>query len=83
MNYNIILNMLGLSFNILGALLIWKYGLPKNISREGHNRLIEEGINENEKIIAKKYDKCSNTGMILLIIGFFSQLLSLFFPNNN
>lgn len=71
------LNILGLSFNIIGAILIWKYGLPAKIDREGHRHLLLEGEDGNQKRLAKKYDRLSNFGMLLLILGFVSQLIAL------
>ncbi len=49
MNYQFILNIVGLSFNIIGTIIIWKYGLPANLNREGHIYLCSEGDDENEK----------------------------------
>jgi len=78
MNYQLLFNIVGLSLNIIGAIFIWKYGLPANINRDGHINLILEGEDETEKNLAKKYDFISRIGMSLLILGFFFQLIALF-----
>ncbi len=79
MNVQIILNIVGLSFNIIGASSIWRFGLPPNIDREGRTHLITNQIDIKEKILGKKYIKYSKLGMLLLILGFVCQFLALFF----
>ncbi len=78
MECSIILNSAGLLCDITGAILLFKFGLPENISKKGHINLILEQIDENEKRKAKKYDLWGKIGLILIIIGFVFQLLSSF-----
>ena len=79
MNYQKFLNIVGLLFNIIGVILIWRYGLPADINREGHVILVLEGKDEKEKSLAHKYDIMSRIGMFLLILGFVCQFIALFF----
>lgn len=73
MNY---INSLGLIFDIIGVLILFKYGLPSNVSKNG-----EVGMtfltkdNEDEKKY-KKYKFRSNIGLIIIIIGFILQIIS-------
>ena len=71
-------NSVGLSLDIFGACLIFKYGLPEKIDREGHNQVIVGGTNEKEIQKAKKYDFWATVGIVCLIIGFALQLVSNF-----
>jgi hypothetical protein len=73
------LNIFGLICDIIGAFLIWRYGLPQEVSREGAVYLVTETFNEAEKTKAKRLDWLSRLGLLLLIVGFFFQLLSNFF----
>ncbi len=77
MNSNIV-NSLGLILDILGAVLIFIFGLPAKIDRDGHGFLIIESDNQEEKAKAKKYDCYSALGLCLLIVGFVLQLISNF-----
>ena len=74
----VFLNSLGLFFDISGAILIWKYGLPEILSRKGEVHLILEQTDESEKAKAKKYDFFSHVGIFLLVLGFALQLISNF-----
>jgi hypothetical protein len=74
-----LLNTIGLIIDILGAILIFKFGLPEHVDRDGHNYLILEQCDEEEKQKAKKYDFWGNKGLVLLIIGFVFQVISNFF----
>lgn len=73
-----IVNSIGLVLDIAGALLLWKYGLPEHLSREGHVYFVLNEIDEEEKAKAKKYDRWSHAGLSLLILGFGLQLVSNF-----
>lgn len=78
MHLRIFLNSLGLIFDISGALLIWKFGLPESIRRGGEQFIVLEGINKAEKVKARNYDRFSHIGVILLTTGFGLQLVSNF-----
>ena len=67
---------IGLILDITGAVLIFKYGLPEEISRNGNSYRISEQDDSYEKEKAKKYDKVSKLGFRLLILGFILQLIS-------
>ena len=67
---------IGLILDIIGAALIFKYGLPEEISRNGNSYRISEQDDSYEKDIAKRYDKLSKLGFRLLIVGFLLQLIS-------
>jgi hypothetical protein len=72
------LDSFGLFLDIVGALLIFKYGLPKSISREGHISIILEQEDEQEKKKAKFYDQRARMGLVFLILGFLFQFVSNF-----
>ena len=73
-----LVNSLGLLCDIIGAILILKFGLPVTVSRTGAQCLLLEGEDTNEILIAKRYDRMAKLGLGLLIIGFAFQLLSNF-----
>ena len=68
----------GLLLDILGAILIWKYGLPDPIRRDGVQLLALEQADPNEAQKANQYDRYSKVGLLLLISGFCVQLISNF-----
>ena len=71
----------GLILDILGAVLIYKYGLPEEVSRTGSIVRVVEEEDETEIIKAKKYDEYSRIGFWLLILGFIFQLISSIYYN--
>lgn len=76
------INSIGLVLDIVGALLLWKYGLPESIDRSGSIHLILEQTSDEEIAKAKRYDNFSKVALMLLILGFILQLLSNFLPNS-
>ena len=72
------INSLGLILDIIGALLLLKYGIPNKIDAEGHINFILEQEDEAEKAKAKVYKNWSDVAVILIILGFVLQLISNF-----
>ena len=73
-----LINSLGLLLDIVGVIILWKYGLPESLSREGHISIVTEQIDETEKAKAALYDRWSKFGLFFLITGFVFQLISNF-----
>lgn len=68
----------GLSMDLAGALLLWKYGLPEKLSRDGAIYLVLEQKDDNEIAKAKRYDRWSTLALVLVSLGFFFQLVATF-----
>jgi len=75
------INSAGLVLDIIGALLLWRYGLPEPISRTGAIHFIAEQSDQAEIDKAKRYDRCARVGIALLILGFILQLISNYWPS--
>jgi formate hydrogenlyase subunit 3/multisubunit Na+/H+ antiporter MnhD subunit len=75
MNANEI-NSIGLVFDIIGVLLLFKFGLPSEISKTGSIGLSLEGTDYEEVKKWKKYNFWSKIGLLFILIGFVFQLYS-------
>lgn len=73
-----VLSSVGLVMDMIGVLLLWKFGLPEPISRKGHVNLILEQSDQTEIAKAKVYDRLAFVAVSLLLLGFALQLLSNF-----
>jgi len=73
-----LVNNIGLVLDIAGVVMIWRYGLPEPLSREGKVYIIAEQSDEVEREKAARYDLLSKIGLVLVIGGFVLQLLSNF-----
>ncbi len=73
---SICVNSIGLVLDIIGAILLFFFGLPPKIDPEGKIRLIASQRDEDEIRRGKIYKIMSPTGIILIIIGFILQLVS-------
>ncbi len=78
MMYSKLINCVGLIIDIIGSLLLLKFGLPNRIDPGGHIHLIAEQVDKNEIRKAKVYKKWSSFSILLLILGFIMQLISNF-----
>ncbi len=67
------LNIAGLVLDIVGVIILFKFGLPADIRRGGITHLITEQIDQEEADEAARYDRWSLFGLITLIVGFLVQ----------
>lgn len=65
----------GLAMDILGAFLIWRFGLPADISRSGAMCLELETKDHSQKEEARRYDRRSTAGFVILMLGFGLQIV--------
>jgi hypothetical protein len=77
MNCPNIINNIGLGFDIIGVLILFKYGLPSRINTPP-KLLLEGGLTEKENEENKKIWRWAYSGLISLILGFIFQLISNF-----
>lgn len=77
-NIKIIINSVGLCLGMVGTFLIWRYGLPAEISRTGAIHLIAVQRDKEEIDLAKRYDLRSLIGFIFLFLSFLFQLIGNF-----
>ncbi len=73
-----IINIFGLLFDILGGILLFRYGLPEDVRRNGESYLLLESMDENEMYKAKKYNFYGKIGIASIFLGFVLQLMSNF-----
>jgi hypothetical protein len=71
-----LINSIGLVLDISGAILLWRYGLPEALNREGKVYMVLEREDDAEKALAKSYDRWAKVGLGSLIAGFAFQLVS-------
>jgi hypothetical protein len=67
---------LGLVLDIIGAIIIFKYGLPERIDKKGRNYIHSDGEDKEAIKKAELYDSRSCLGIISLIFGFVLQIIS-------
>jgi|AntRauTorckE6833_2_1112554.scaffolds.fasta_scaffold09080_1 hypothetical protein len=70
-----ILASVGLLLDVVGVAILFFYGLPPKIARDG-NHFLTIGTNSNEKNREKRYVSYSNLGLTLLIFGFVLQTIA-------
>ncbi len=78
-----VLTALGLSLDIIGVLLLFFYGLPPKINRDGANfLLVRTGSEEEEQEVRKaaRNKVLSTIALWLIIGGFVLQLIGTVYP---
>ena len=75
-NLSKLINASGLVLDIIGVILLWKFGLPESINRQGHSYICWDGVDTEEINKAAKYDKLAKLALTLIILGFVLQFIS-------
>lgn len=76
-------NAIGLICDIIGVVMLFKYGLPAEVNQHGHSFLIGEQDDEEEKIKWKKYNFLSKIALGFLLLGFVLQFIAVILGSNN
>ena len=75
------INVLGLVFDIIGVLMLFVFGLPADLNKNGYIFKVNEEEDEEQKSKWRKYDKFSKIALTAIIIGFLMQMLSTIWPS--
>jgi hypothetical protein len=75
-----IVNSIGLLLGIVGTGILWQFGLPASIDREGWVLMACDQKDEAMIAKAKLFDFRADCGFALLLTGFVLQLISNFLP---
>lgn len=67
-------NVMGPVLGMVSALMLWKYGLPKDIRRDGASFLALEETDCSQIAAAAMYDRRSRGAIGLLFVSFLLQL---------
>lgn len=72
-----LVNAFGLVLDIVGAIILFKYGFPQPGFPEGDFLMLEQSETTRNKSREEKerYTRISQAGLVLLIVGFIFQLV--------
>ncbi|MCW3082950.1 MAG: hypothetical protein JWP12_316 [Bacteroidetes bacterium] len=71
-----LINVIGLCFDLIGVLILFKYGLPADVSRDGIQSMNMAGADPDEAKKWKKYNILSRIALLFLICGGVLQIIS-------
>ena len=74
-----LVNSIGLACDIVGVIILFRFGLPPFVDRTGVTRtqfwgVVDEGAHANDLSKAKRYDRISYVGLVFLVVGFAIQI---------
>lgn len=70
------LSSIGLGLDIIGAILLWRFGLPRDVDPMGRGYIVTADADQNEISDGRKFKRLENSGILLLIAGFALQLVA-------
>lgn len=71
-----IVNTVGLALDIVGVVLLFRFGLPPDVRRSGASFLVLEDTDGDEARKAHRYDKISWSALGIIVLGFILQIVS-------
>lgn len=79
-DYARVLNIVGLTFNLLGILILFRWGMPFRVPTGGMQMLALYGKNEGAVVLDRIYMICGWVGLVLLILGTVFQIVAALLP---
>lgn len=70
-----LVNSLGLGFDIVAVILLWRFGLPAPIDRTGAVGIAAMRVDTAQIKEGKRYDFWARIGLGLIILGFIVQVV--------
>ncbi len=70
-----LVNSLGLVFDIVGVILVWRFGLPDPIDRTGAVGIAQMKVDTEQIKKGARYDCWGRIGLVLIILGFVLQIM--------
>lgn len=74
---------IGLLLDIVGVIILWRFGLPPSVDREGRIRYVAPSKDESEILKARRSDVLSRLAIVLILLGFALQIVALHFPSSD
>lgn len=75
-----VLNTTGLVLNLIGVLLLFRYGMPYRVANDRGSYLITESVHPDEQKITNRYRVLGNLGLAMIIFGTLSQGTATWLP---
>ena len=79
---NAVISVIGLCLDIVGVVLLWRFGLPPDVRRGGVGFLMLQKTDEREAKRAAMYDRLSHVALALIVIGFVAQAVGTALPSD-
>jgi hypothetical protein len=79
-DYNRVLNIVGLAFNLIGVLILFRWGMPFRVPTGGDIHLIAEQKNAGQAALDHIYAVCGWVGLVVLIVGTALQIVATLMP---
>jgi hypothetical protein len=79
-DYARVLSVVGLAFNLVGVLILFRWGMPFRVARGGIGYIALERKDEAAAALDHIYLICGWAGLVLLILGTVLQILAALLP---
>ena len=76
------LNIIGLVLDLIGVVLIWKFGLPPSVHPKGEKPYVAGEEDPTEKLKADIHHSISGFALFLIALGFLFQILGNLQPSS-
>jgi hypothetical protein len=74
------LNVFGLAANLIGVILLFRYGMPYRVPTEGSSIYVSSKVDPNELAKERRYKRLGKLGLGLIVLGTLAQIGAVFLP---
>ncbi len=79
-DYARVFNIVGLAFNLIGVLILFRWGMPFRVARGGASYVLMNEIDTKALALDRIYTVCGWVGLGFLLAGFALQLIAQLLP---
>jgi uncharacterized protein YjeT (DUF2065 family) len=69
------LNIIGLVLNLVGVIILFRYGMPFHVPTGGAVHLIAEQVDAAEKALESRYEVFGYFGLVAIVVGTGMQIV--------
>jgi len=69
------LNIIGLVLNLVGVIILFRYGMPFHVPTGGAVHIVTEQIDAAEKALESWYEIYGYFGLLAIVVGTFMQIV--------
>jgi hypothetical protein len=79
-DYSRVLTIIGLAFNLVGVLILFRWGMPFRVASGGHILLAIDRTDAQGIALDRIYTLCGWAGLTLLVLGTVLQIVAALMP---
>ncbi len=75
-------NVFGLAANLIGVILLFRYGMPYRVPTGGSSIYVSSSVDPHQLAEERRYKRLGILGLVLIVVGTAAQIVAALFPSH-